>query len=289
MKKLLLVLTGLILYLVTHAQQINIPGGSKPLIDGIISNGEWDDAGMVSIAVNAYWTIDAYYKHGDSSLFFAFTGLVGMYGQRYPDVMLDLNNDKSTTWQADDWWFHASYNDCEGHGNYNVWASCQPTHPGWWANNFPLGQPGNIEIGISYSKIGLLPFTRDTIGISLEVSDTYTNYHYFPNGSDIGDPSTWAVGVIDGTTSGIREYGKKIHVLVFLNPSMTQATFSFPNPENTHHGLTIFNANGQIVREINNITGEEITVNLSGWIKGLYFFNLYNKNGNTGHGKFFIR
>jgi hypothetical protein len=157
MKRFFVISVILFLCLPGKAQFINIPQGTTPEIDGDFAANEWDDAAQATIYVQTDWTVTVFYKHSDTCLYLAFTDVKGVYGERYPDVMLDINNDKSTLWAADDWWLHASYNDCEGNGVYNVWASCQPTHSGWVANNFPLSMPGTIEMGISYSKIGLLP------------------------------------------------------------------------------------------------------------------------------------
>jgi hypothetical protein len=176
MKKIMYLSIAFLLFSLSgNAQMINIPFGTKSVIDGIFSTGEWDDAAQTNIYVQTDWTVTVFYKHSDTSLYFAFTDVKGVFGERYPDLLLDVQNDKSSAWKDDDWWLHASYNDCESSGEYNLWTSCQPTHYGWSANNFPLVAPGSIEMEISYQKIGLSSGSNDTIGIALEVSDTHTD------------------------------------------------------------------------------------------------------------------
>jgi hypothetical protein len=295
MRKILVYWLVSMLSILCEAQQFIIPTGIKPTIDGVISTGEWDDADCATINVQTNWTVTVYYKHSDSALYFCYTNLVTMYGQRYPDLMLDINNDKKTDWYPDDWWLHASYNDCEGNGIYNDWTSCQPTHPGWAANNFPLNSPGTIEMEISYSKIELSNMYSDTVGISFEVSDTYTDYHYYPAGAAIGDPSTWASGILHVSSSVIEIPENNSEISVFPNPSASFINISFPNPGNEIFKLTIYNSTGQIIREIMNISGTEVrveskheTISALKAVRGLYFFQLQGKNGKTYLGKFFL-
>jgi hypothetical protein len=270
------------------AQEVNIPFGTIPIIDGVISTDEWTDADWRLIDVQLNWEVKVCYKHSDSSLFFAFIGLKTTYGERYPDILLDIKNDKKNSWNPDDWWFHASYNDCEGHGNYNNWLSCIPDHPGWSANNFPLSEPGIIEMEISYSKIGLSIPNNDTIGIAFEVSDTHTDYHYFPFYAEIGDPSSWVNCITSKQTADIENQERKNIISVFPNPSKDFTTIKFSNPDNENYSLTIYSSTGQVIREIDNITGTEVKVENKNWEKGLYFFSLRNTNGKCDTGKFII-
>ena len=272
------------------AQQINIPYGISPVIDGIISSDEWTDADSVTINVQPFWDVKVLYKHNDSCLFFLFKGLVKTgYGERYPDVMLDIYNDKSTTWNPDDWWLHASYNDCECVGNYNDWTSCQPEHIGWTANNFPLSAPGIIEMEITYAKIGISNLSEDTIGISLEVSDTYNDYNYFPNGALIDNPSTWATGVFSAPNS-ISAYQKPENsIKVFPNPSSESVTLQFSNPKNEECKLLVFNEKGQIVEKIEDISTSEIELDIKSWQSGLYILSLENKNGAIAKGRIILQ
>jgi hypothetical protein len=289
MKKVIILSIAFALYLSCNAQMINIPIGTKPVIDGNFSTGEWDDAAQASIYVQTDWTVTVFYKHSDTSLYFAFTDVKGVFGERYPDLLLDVQNDKSTAWKDDDWWLHASYNDCESSGEYNLWTSCQPAHYGWSANNFPLVAPGTIEIEVSYQKIGLLPASKDTIGIALEVSDTHTNYHYFPITATIGNPSTWTNAVLSDVSSVQENQEQSISISVYPNPSKAFTIFRFPNPENETYTLTFYNGSGQLMHTIKNVTGNEVKTENSIFAKGMYFFKLQNNNSAAiGKGKLII-
>jgi len=288
--KIIICSLAIILSIICEAQYFEIPYGTTPAIDGVLSETEWDDAECAIINVQANWPVTVYYKHNDSALFFCYSGLVGMFGQRYPDVMLDINNDKSADWMPDDWWLHASYNDCEGNGIYNDWTSCIPSHPGWTANNFPLSEPGIVEMGISYSKIGLSFMCEDTLGISFEVSDTYTDYHYYPVNATIGNPSTWANGILSASTSVTDNPVQEYEPQVFPNPSSSFTTIHFSNPGNEICSLSVYNATGQLVQKIENQTGSEVIVEYKNQyaLRGLYFFQLQIRNRIAGKGKFII-
>lgn len=288
MKNLITFLVAFALAIICNAQFINIPLGTKPVIDGVFATNEWDDAGQADIYVQTGWTVTVFYKHSDTSMYFAFTDVKGVYGERYPDVMLDINNDKSTVWSADDWWLHASYNDCEGNGAYNIWSSCQPTHPGWSANNFPLTAPGIIEIEITYDKLGIAPSSGDTIGIALEVSDTYTKYHYYPSTATIGNPSTWTNAVLSATSSIPEENWEKTNINVFPNPSSNFTRFSFSTNNNESLTLSIFNSSGQLIQTTENIIDHEVNIDNKDLAKGLFFYKLQNNNGRSAQGKFII-
>lgn len=181
-----------------HGNRIDIEHGSTPAIDGVFSSGEWRDAKSIQISVEPGWTVQVFLKHDNSNLLIAFTNLVNNRRNRYPELLLDVTNSKTASWNPDYWWFHASYNDCEGKGEYGVYTfgakgSCQKDHSDWMANNFPLSPQGSIEMKIPYAKIGLVPSNGQTIGIACDVTDAISKWHYWPTTARIENPSTWAI------------------------------------------------------------------------------------------------
>lgn len=180
------------------ANLISIKQGIAPIINGVISPGEWDDANTVQINVELGWTVQVYYKRDESNIYVAFENLTHDTRVRYPEVLLDMNNDKTVSWKSDDLWFHVSYNICEGAGQYDVWASCTRTKSDWAANIFPLThQPGTVEMKISYAKLGLDSITDKTIGIAFDVNDgNSSRYSLFPSTASIGIPSSWGTAVL---------------------------------------------------------------------------------------------
>ncbi|MBF0230028.1 MAG: DUF1566 domain-containing protein [Desulfamplus sp.] len=177
---------------------IDVKRGSIPVIDGIFSENEWVDAGATVITVEPDWLVTVYYKHDDSNLYIAFGNLIRDGRAFFPEILLDINNDKQTSWQIDDWWLHASAADCEGNGKYNVWSSCQEKLIGWDANNF-LRPQDIVEIQISYEKLGLVSLNKEFLddkkimGIAFSVTDKINKSRFWPPEANLENPSTWAV------------------------------------------------------------------------------------------------
>lgn len=93
------------------------------------------------------------------------------------------------------WWLHASYNLCEGDGEFNVYNrdgvfQCAKQKPGWKANTFPLKQKEPMEIRISLSKLNLVPCRR--FGLAFDVTDTQSHWDFWPITARLESPATWA-------------------------------------------------------------------------------------------------
>jgi hypothetical protein len=180
----------------SRGNRLDIKHGSTPVIDGILSSDEWKDAESFRICVEQGWTVEVLYKHDGSNLYIAFSNLVRNGKAIYPEILLDMTNGKTNSWNSDNWWFHVSYNDCEGNGVYSIYTfgnngSCQKDHVDWEANNFPLNQ-AIIEIKIPYAKIGLIPLKGKSVGVAFDVTDATTNWYLWPASAKLESPSTWA-------------------------------------------------------------------------------------------------
>jgi len=87
----------------------SIPCGTTPNIDGIFEASEWADADTTIITKSAAWKVTVHMKHDTANLYFAFTGRMSSTpGYNYPEIILDINNEKSETWDSNDFWFHVS-------------------------------------------------------------------------------------------------------------------------------------------------------------------------------------
>ncbi len=166
-------------------------------IDGILAPGEWDDAKTAEITVEEGWVVNVFYKNDADNLYVAFTNLKPQSGELYPEIRLDVNNDKSSSWKSDDWWFHTSYNNCEMRGGYNIWSTCERAKLGWSGNIFPLTTPGTVEIRIEYEKLGLVSGEARDIGVAFDVTDTRTKWKFWPSSASMYNPSTWGTWHIE--------------------------------------------------------------------------------------------
>jgi hypothetical protein len=175
---------------------IDIRYGRAPIIDGTISKGEWDDAGSVVIRVDSAAAITVRFKHDGENLYCGFVGFNNLSLLRVPEVLIDVDNDRSLVWKSDDWWFHASYTDCWSAGTYNDYSTCVEKAPTWEANNFRgvhsfKNPPPIIEMRIPFELIGLVPDSAKTIGIAFDVTDTRREWNLWPSTAQLGIPASW--------------------------------------------------------------------------------------------------
>lgn len=174
-----------------------ICNGSTPLIDGIVSPGEWNDANYRTILLPND-SVLVHYKHNGDSLFLLFYGPLESSNVLFPEVLLDIHNNKAAAWDSTDWWFHVSATDCYFNGQYgNYSGTCQPDHPAWSGfPNFAAGPPytDTVEITIPFSTISIS--AGDTIGLAFDVTNTASNWKYWPSGASRNNPSTWGTSII---------------------------------------------------------------------------------------------
>lgn len=278
---LLFVLASIIMYNKIFAQNhtICIPYGKSILVDGLISLGEWDDADSVHIINNNQKTT-VKYKHDSLNLYFVYLGHLESAGH-VPELVLDLNNDKSSTWLADDWWFHVSATDCESQGVPNNYNNCQVIQPGWeGVPNMTSGPPftDTIEIKITFTKVGISLY--DTIGIAFDVTNTYNEWIFWPSGANINNPSTWAIAYFCKNPSlGIRYpfMSKKI-TSNYPNPFHFTTTISFSLFYTEYVTLQVFDIFG---REIATLVDGELNPGEHSVVfdakelpSGVYFYRL---------------
>jgi hypothetical protein len=166
--------------------------GKSIQVDGIMSPNEWTDADSLFIEIEPNWISTVYFKCDSSHVLFAFKNLEKVSGKPHvANLFIDKSNNKSTNWESDDLWLHASYSDCEAIGNYYVWSNCTTTNkPDWLANNLPFGnRDDNIEMQINFSKFDLKAFP-DTLGFGISIGYNEEK-NYWPRTADLDKPSTW--------------------------------------------------------------------------------------------------
>lgn len=72
------------------------------------------------------------------------------------------------------------------------------------------------------------------------------------------------------------------------NPFNDFAMLTFDNPANETATLQLYNARGQLVRAINNITSSPLKISRRNLNSGIYFFNLVSDKKQIAKGKFVI-
>jgi hypothetical protein len=177
-----------------------IPQGSSIVVDGVIDTGEWSDAVSQQFGVDDHVDVTLLVKHDGSSLLLAYH-FVFVHDDNlcFPEVMIDVGNDKAENWSSNDWWFHVSGTDCEGNGEYDVYDDCAVVQPDWQAapNYAMVPDPPAVdtfEIRIPFSKIGVS--IGDTLGIAYRAEWVPYTFGYWPSGAAVEFPSSWGTAIL---------------------------------------------------------------------------------------------
>jgi len=202
MKRVLLALAALVLILMLTAvsfalpEGIDVTCGSTPTVDGIISPGEWTCADCVTFATEG-GTCTVYFKHDGTTLYVAFDIPNKVEGSAV-QIFLDTDYDRATLPQTDDWRFTISRRDYpdefglnQGTGSgWTPWITQgDGVWDGWYGERSDIDSHWNAEFAISYAKLGITAGQPKCIGISF--LNCWPFHHYWPDGADWDDPSTW--------------------------------------------------------------------------------------------------
>jgi hypothetical protein len=186
--------------------KIRIPRGPSVKIDGTLLPAEWRNAEKVQIEVAADWKVEVWAQHDDRNLYFAFRGVKHGARRIFPEVLIDPGFTRSEKWQKGQWWFHVSYNLCEGNGEHDLYQQagvfqCSHTKPGWEGNNPPQETTETVELRISFEKVGMTYHPEAKIGLALEVTnatdDTSQTWKFWPKRAELESPSTWATAIVE--------------------------------------------------------------------------------------------
>lgn len=276
----LFLLLTLVIRLNSQTESINIPCSTAPLLDGHVSTGEWANADSISLPINSVKSVKVYFMCDRDNLFFLFAG--NLESQiRFPEILLDMNNSKSATWQSDDWWFHVSATDCENQGTYGVYSNCLLVQPDWiGVNNITQGSPltDTVEIAIPFNKIKQTSGILFNVGICFNLFNITNATNTWPPSANIQDPSTWANATLptplcEPTT--LTEENTFSSVQVFPNPGNGKITVNVRGKKEYTYGLALFNLNGQLIhsQNITNQNDTHVELNAS---PGIYFLKIHD-------------
>jgi len=105
-----------------------------------------------------------------------------------------------------------------------------------------------------------------------------TEYAYTISAYDAaGNESAQSASVSATTTTDITSNTIK-QLSIYPNPLTNTAVIEFDNPNNVAYTLNIINTNGQIVKTIQNITDNNITISKNNLSNGVYFVELKGDN-----------
>lgn len=260
---------------ITAQAPLFICSGNTPLIDGIVSPGEWNDANHSTILLPND-SVVVHYKHNGDSLFLLYYGPLESSNVLFPEVLLDIRNNKTATWDSTDWWFHVSATDCYFNGQYgNYSGTCQPDHPAWSGfPNFAAGPPytDTVEIAIPFSTPGIS--TGDTIGLAFDVTNTASNWKYWPSGASRNNPSTWGTAIIS-TCVGIGQQELLTETSWHIFPVPATQTINVVASGNEGTTLRLYTISGQQCLQQQLPAGDAANaVSVAALAPGIYFAEL---------------
>ena len=237
---------------------ICIPYGLPATIDGNFSASEWAGANSLVINISAADSVIVYLKHDSLNLYLAYlNNLESSF--RFPEIMVDPDNEKSSAWQPDDWWFHISATDCESIGIPSDYGDCSVVQPDWeGVPNMVSGPPfvDTIEIIIPFVKAGIDLSLNDTIGLALDVTNTSSIWNMWPASADIDNPSTWANAVFCVTIAELNDQMENFDYQIYPNPANQTIYFSSSASKDFVSGFKVYDFTG---RHIINLNHEKIS------------------------------
>ncbi len=245
---------------------VNAQWTAKPLsltedsiqIDGLLNEQSWAFADQVWI-VNGNDSIKVRSLYNNANLYFAFTGKLESANVLFPEILIDADNQRATTWQTNDWWFHVSATDCENKGAYGVYNNCLLVQPGWrGVPNFNPGMPmtDTVEIAIPLSKLETTIQAGNTINISVLVTNTFSTYKHWPATADRNKPSTW------GTLSfvfqtGLEPIQLEKHPFRVIHNQGNEISILFPS--SAKQSATFMDYSGRVIQTITETNSNIIT------------------------------
>jgi len=137
-------------------------------------------------------------------------------------------------------------------------------------------------------------------GTSVQVAPG--NLQYDPNPGFIGLDSI-LYGICDGSAlcdsgtiyinvtlfPGVAEGTGRPSLKIYPNPFHSSTVITFDNPSRTRHRFALFNASGQRVLEIGDITSGEVILKRDKLLPGVYYYQLRNAEKVIGRGKLMVQ
>lgn len=255
----------------------------SPTIDGIVSAGEWEDSDTVRLAVGFNKSVRISFKRDLAKMYFLFSGHLESQ-IKLPEILIDVNNDKSSAWQTDDWWFHISANDCEHSGAYGVYTNCQLVQPNWEAeNNITQGQPftDTVEVSIPFAKIGFIESeTNYRFGLCFFLNGFGGGNSIWPPDADKLAPSTWGDMLLESlfcNPTGLRLAKSTPAFLLYPNPSPNLFSLSFNDIIIESYRFEITDLMGNLLPFESTRTSNKIEFELNKK-PGVYFLHIRKAN-----------
>ena len=141
---------------------MNVHYGWKPVVDGVISNGEYSPDDMITFSSYG-GNVQVYVLHDGENLYVAFN-IPSTATNNAAQIFLDTLFDRATAPQTDDYRLTVRNdgNKFEHRGNGTTWGSLTPPD-GWTVAHSDTGLGWQVEFKISFTKLGIVSGTPSTL------------------------------------------------------------------------------------------------------------------------------
>ena len=173
-----------------------IKEGKSIVFDGIPGKEEWGDATTFSLKQNEFANVKVMAKHDGKNLLLAYVYDIKKDSTYlFPEFFIDTQYDKGKKWEADDYWFHVSAQDCYSIGKREDYTRCSVEGLGWKATpNYPFGNNFRkieaVEIMVPFEFMKIKPGMSIGLCLSLAIYPGEIRINY-PESSNEDIPSTW--------------------------------------------------------------------------------------------------
>jgi TolB protein len=273
---------------------VQIPFNSQVIADGKLSPGEWTTSKSFSIYQSDRTIVFRAAHNGEALLLSVDLQNTTPGNQlRFPEVLFDCGNHKSTGWLADDWWFHVSATDCHYQGAWSNYANCLPEQPDWTGipnfstnPNDPLVDSIEIAIPLTMLDVSL----TDTIGFALDATNTTDAWEFWPLKATIGQPSGWGTLFFGPVATGTPVLPGSKGALLFPNPAGSEFNIRLPHLDDPLVSVTMFDLRGRMVarEEVEAVESGLYRMQASELIPGFYFVQLRTNTHKEIVSKIFI-
>ncbi|MCD4817735.1 MAG: T9SS type A sorting domain-containing protein [Candidatus Cloacimonetes bacterium] len=281
--------------------------GSSPVIDGVISPNEWDDASPITYEAGFSgdeMTITCYFKHNGIDTLYIAQHIPDMHNGDRNLICFDVEQNGGNNPQTDDFScnrYHLdSYSSWEGTGTGSDWNYSDPD--GWFCALSGAawgweGDLGEIEFAIAFSKLGITAGNPKILGFNILFGELLGNYDpdVLWNWSTNGDyfiPNTWGNMIspdnwsseVSINDNNLPNYYENFSMMNYPNPFNPTTNIFFSTTKNTGNTkIEVYNIKGQKVKTLVNEkleTGDHSIVwngkNDSGKqvTSGIYFYKL---------------
>ena len=174
--------------------------------------------------------------------------------------------------------------------------------------NYPAANDSSM-LSVLFTKYSAAKGQRDTIGFGViyfnETYDSWTSFTtpiYFSD--TVSNPDTMNIIVVSSNIAapvngghmfidnlafeypaGIADIGNIVETNIFPNPASNNITFRFGEELNAE--LNVYSNDGQLIFNA-VINGEELSIDVSNYASGTYYFSLIEKNKKISSGQFLI-